>query len=153
MIKIEKAVVDSSSPVFDLVEKLLAELRDEGEDFSRLDRDRILAALNEAPQRFVAFMAYNENHQPIGIITLAEGFAFYAGGNFGIINELYITPDHRSQKVGQQLLNKVKEYGRRKGWQRIDVTAPPGDRWRRTVAFYEREGFTFTGPKLKFKLA
>jgi hypothetical protein len=29
------------------------------------------------------------------------------------------------------------------------VTAPPGDAWKRTVAFYEANGFVFTGPKLR----
>jgi hypothetical protein len=32
------------------------------------------------------------------------------------------------------------------------VTAPESARWSRSQGFYEREGFRFTGPKLKFLL-
>jgi hypothetical protein len=42
---------------------------------------------------------------------------------------------------------------RERGWRRLDVTAPPGDAWRRTVAFYEKNGFVFTGPKLRLRIA
>jgi GNAT superfamily N-acetyltransferase len=59
-------------------------------------------------------------------------------------------PSHRSVGVGRLLLDAVKAYGRERGWSRIDVTAPESPRWDRTRRFYEREGFTFTGPKLKF---
>ena len=46
----------------------------------------------------------------------------------------------------------VKLHGRRKGWLLIDVAAPPERRFERTVRFYEQQGFTFTGPKLRFML-
>jgi hypothetical protein len=35
----------------------------------------------------------------------------------------------------------------------IEATAPPGARWDRSVAFYERNGFVFTGRKLKLLLS
>lgn len=150
MIKIEKAGIDQSSLVFDLVEKLLMELREEGEEAGIPDRERARRHWLENSDKFTSFIARDENHKPIGIITLTECFAIYAGGNFGIINELYIIPEYRSQKVGQKLLETVKDYARKKGWKRIDVTAPPGDGWARTIRFYEREGFVLTGRNLKF---
>jgi GNAT superfamily N-acetyltransferase len=81
-----------------------------------------------------------------------ETFALYAGGSYGVIDEMYVDPAHRAGGVGRLLIDAVKDLARRKGWVRVDVTAPPGERWRRTVRFYEKQGFVFTGPKLRFKL-
>ncbi|RKX31942.1 MAG: hypothetical protein DRP46_02215 [Candidatus Zixiibacteriota bacterium] len=77
-------------------------------------------------------------------------FAIYANGRYGIINEMYVPPEFRSSGFGEKLIETVKEYAKSRGWVRIDVTARPGEKWRRTVGFYKREGFTFTGPKLRF---
>jgi len=68
-----------------------------------------------------------------------------------VINELYVLPEHRDKKIGKILFETVKEYGRQCGWRRIEVNAPLGDIWERTVAFYLREDFTHSGPKLRFK--
>jgi len=153
MIKIETAGPDQSEMVFDLVEKLLIELREEGERVGISDQERVKRHWIENSERFVAFVARDENDKPVGVITLSECFAIYAGGRYGVIDELYVVPEYRGRKVGQKLLETVREYARKKGWMRIDVTAPAGERWARTVRFYEREGFVFTGPKLKFHLA
>ena len=102
--------------------------------------------------RFTSFIARNDAGDTVGVLTLAECFAIYAGGRFGIINELYVSSGHRSEGVGERLVAAACEYGKTRDWRRIDVTAPAGERWQRTVAFYERLGFVFTGPKLKLIL-
>jgi len=151
MIVIKPAGIEQAETVFALVEKLLFELRENAEDSAMFDRDKVINNWNSVSDRFVAFIAY-DGDQAAGVITLVECFAIYAGGSFGIINELYVAPEYRSRKIGRQLLETVKDFGRSRGWKRIDVTAPPGPRWERTVRFYEREGFLFTGPKLKFHI-
>lgn len=83
-------------------------------------------------------------------MTATEAFAIYANGPYGIIDEMYVFPTCRSQGVGGALLDAVKDLAERKGWHRIDVTAPESPSFARTRSFYEREGFTFAGPKLKF---
>ena len=87
--------------------------------------------------------------EAVGILTVTETFAIYAGGRYGVIDEMYVDPGHRSAGVGRGLLEAAKELGRVRGWRRIDVTAPPGDAWGRTVRFYEGHGFVFTGPKMR----
>ena len=88
----------------------------------------------------------------VGISTLVETFAIYAGGSYGVIDEMYVDPEFRSAGVGKMLIDAVKEFGREKNWLRVDVTAPPEEQWKHTVRFYEKQGFVFTGPKLRFKL-
>ncbi len=48
----------------------------------------------------------------IGVITLHECAAIYAGGIFGEISELYVKPEFSSLKVGELLLASAIEYGK-----------------------------------------
>ena len=149
---IEELDLEQAAQVIDLVEKLAVELGGENDEFRALDRARIIADWEKNKERFVAFVAIAENGETLGMITIAESFAIYAGGCYGAINELYVPPQHRSKNIGKMLVETAKDYGRDRGWKRLDVTAPPGDQWQRTVDFYIREGFTHTGPKLRFML-
>ncbi len=151
LMQIVKLGLKDSDIVLKYVKKLLVELSVRPEDETLGDTDKILADWQEAGDRLVSFAAKDGN-AVVGVITLVESFAIYAGGWYGIINELYIEPEYRSKGVGKLLLDTVADYGRGRGWKRIDVTAPSGEAWKRTVNFYKREGYTFTGPKLKVML-
>jgi len=153
VIRIEKAARDDRDTVLGLVEKLLRELEDSPDEFAGLEPGRVARDLEAAGDRFTAFLARSDSGEAVGIATLFESFAIYAGGSYGIIDEMYVDPAWRGAGVGRSLLQAVAEHGRRRGWVRIDVTAPPEKRWERTVRFYEREGFVFTGPKLRLMLA
>ena len=148
-ITVRLASTDDTDKIFDLVEALLTELGEEGEETGTLDRASLIAQLAKEPTRHIAFLAENANGETVGIATVSESFALYANGRYGIINEMYVAPEYRSEGVGARLLDAVADYGRAKGWRRIDVTAPESTRWDRTRAFYERNGYVFTGPKLK----
>lgn len=152
MILIEELGIEQADQVIDLVGKLAVELGGEDDEFGGLDKAKVLADWAANKERFVAFVAIAENGETLGMITIAESFAIYAGGSYGAINELYVPPQHRNKNVGKMLVETAKDYGRDRGWKRLDVTAPPGDKWQRSVDFYLREGFTHTGPKLRFML-
>jgi GNAT superfamily N-acetyltransferase len=138
--------------VLTLVERLLTELSGDPGHHASIDRNAVRPQLLEAPDRFSAFLAVDEQGTPVGVVTVTEAIAAYAGGRYGIISELYVEPTHRSAGVGRQLLGAVLSEARARGWARVDVTAPPGSRWDRTVSFYQQNGFVFTGPKLKYLL-
>lgn len=80
-----------------------------------------------------------------GFLSLCEGFALYAGGDFGIITELYVRPRWRGRGIGRELLAAARQHGRRQGWIRLEVTTPPLPAFARTLAFYERDGFAVSG--------
>lgn len=96
-----------------------------------------------------AFLARDADGDPVALATLAESFAVFARGYYGVINELWVRKDARSQGVGARMLEHVKGFGRERGWQRIDVSAPLGAEWDKSFEFYRRNGFTPTGRKLK----
>lgn len=149
---IRQVLADDMGFVFDLVQRLLRELGEEGDEAGVLDVAALRAAWRSGEAGLAAFLAVAADGTAIGVVTVAEAFALYANGRYGIINEMYVAPDHRSTGVGALLIEAVKAHGRARGWRRVDVTAPESARWVRTRRFYETQGFTFAGPKLKCRL-
>ena len=90
--------------------------------------------------------------QPIGALMLSPCAAIYAGGAFGEISELYVTPAHRSSGVARALIAAACAEGRLRGWKRLEVGAPAQPAWARSLAFYRREGFAEIGPRLRLLL-
>ncbi len=147
---IRKAKEADLDLVYELIKKLLIELGEEASSLSYITKDMISQLMQN--NRTTVLLSIDENDNALGFATLTETQAIYAGGNYGVIDEMYVDPEFRSLKVGNALIAAIKEIGKQKDWNRIDVTAPTEKRWERTVKFYEREGFRFTGPKLKFEL-
>ena len=91
--------------------------------------------------------------EPLGFLALYESFALYTEGAYGTIPEFYVRPAHRSNGVGAALLEQARSLGQSRGWRRLEVTTPPLPQFDRTLAFYEREGFSISGGrKLKLEL-
>jgi len=103
-------------------------------------------------EKYFVFVARGTTEEPIGFIALYESYALYAEGAFGTIPELYVRPEHRSNELGQQLISHAKAFGALRGWRRLEVTTPPLPQFDKTLAFYEREGFSIAGGR-KLKLA
>lgn len=96
-----------------------------------------------------AYLIKDGNNTTLGIITLAESNAFFAGGRYGLLDEMYVKPRFRSLNIGSLIMDKIKNIAIERKWSRIDVTGPIDEKWSRTLAFYKKCGFEFTGPKLK----
>lgn len=138
--------------VFDLVESLLSELDDGESGKGSIDREAVSRAYHANGDAFTAFLARDTGGRYVGVLTLIECASAYAGGHYGIISEFYVDPSHRSAGIGHRLLEEVRAVGRNRSWGRIEVTAPQDPRWQRTIRFYEKERFIFTGPKLRLSL-
>lgn len=111
--------------------------------------DRLGAFISQ--EKYFVFIAV-DGDSPAGFVALYESYALYAEGAFGTIPEFYVRPAYRSQEVGLQLLSRAKTFGRSRGWKRLEVTTPPLPQFDRTLAFYEREGFSISGGR-KLKVA
>ncbi len=101
--------------------------------------------------QYVAFVARENGGRMIGVVTLSESCALYAGGPFGIIPEFYVVPEWRSHGVGALLVAAAEVHARSRGWRRLEVTTPPLPQFERTLSFYEHQGFSVTGGR-KLKL-
>lgn len=147
---IEKATKHQISIVINLLKELYLELGDEAESIRFLDKEFIVKILNSGKTEI--HLAKIDEQEVVGILTLTECQSIYAGGSYGLIDEMFIKPEFRSRNIGKALIQKIIIIGKQRNWKRIDVTAPVEDKWKRTVDFYRKCGFKFTGPKLKFVL-
>lgn len=134
------------------IEKLYGELFGTGagpspDDLVQLRRD----IATRAPRHW-AFLARDDAGEPIALATLAESFAIFARGYYGIINELWVRSDRRRAGAGAAMLDTLTRFGRSRGWRRIDVSAPVDPKWDESFEFYVRQGFVPTGRKLKILL-
>lgn len=96
-------------------------------------------------ERCYVLYARNSEGGIAGFAALYESVALYAGGEFGTISEFYVRPEYRSSGIGAEICDAVKAFAEDRGWQRLEVTTPPLPAFERTLAFYERQGFTVSG--------
>ena len=143
----KRAKKEDSNQIAVLVGKLLNEI------MTRIDIKAFNFNLEETilrledfieKERNYIFVAQDEN-KIIGFITAYEGFTLYTEGAFGTIAELYVRPAYRSNGVGKELINRLREFSNSKNWTRLEVTTPPLPQFDETLAFYEREGFEISG--------
>lgn len=149
-VTVEKATLQEISLIVSFLKELYLELGEEAESIRFLDEQFIVEILNSGKTEI--YFAKLDEQKVVGILTLTECQSIYAGGKYGLLDEMFIKPEYRSTNIGSLLIDNVQIIGRERNWKRIDVTAPTEDRWKRTVDFYEKCGFVFTGPKLKLKL-
>jgi GNAT superfamily N-acetyltransferase len=150
MVTIRKASIEDVDIVIKLSKQLFAEL---GHPFPFSENSHSISFFKDLLKNedYIIFLSFDSQGSVCGMITLSEALSIYAGGNFGVIREFYVIPEMRSSGIGKVLLNAAKEFGRSKGWMRIEVTPPQKDKWTRTYKFYQREGFTEIGPRLKLE--
>ena len=130
--------------VGELLDEIMQAIGNQAFNFSLSATSDRLADFIEQ-EKYYVFIAQDENAAPVGFITLCVSYALYAEGAFGIIPELFVRPAYRSQKVGLQLMEQAKTFGRLRGWKRLEVTTPQLPQFNKTLAFYEREGFAIAG--------
>lgn len=147
--KIIKAEKKHSKDIIRLVTDLISELVGKRFVIDELEADEFLQRSNDNGKYFV-FLALDSSQNALGIITVGESGAVYAGGEFGVIHEFYIAPEMRSNGLGNQLLEKAKQTAIEMGWKRLEVGAPPYPEWKRTKSFYLKESFVEIGPRLKW---
>ena len=153
-IKIIKATINEIRTVSDLVAELLIDFNNKSNSNFIVDKTELEKTTRNLIKRnnYGAFIAYDSGKKPIGLITVAESFAIYNGGDFGVITEFYVDRNSRSNGIGKLLLNHVFEFAESMNWNKIEVGAPNAEEWPRTIEFYERNGFKQKGPKLRIEL-
>lgn len=153
---IQRAIASDAREVALMIGELLAEIMSaidiQAFNFDLAETTARLQEFIEGEKYFV-FVVRSTSGAPAGFIALYESYALYAEGAFGTIPELYVRPEYRVNKLGMRLVTQAKSFGASRNWKRLDVTTPPLPQFDRTLAFYEREGFSISGGrKLKVLL-
>jgi len=94
VVRIEHAGKSDAVHVLHLIEHLLTELADKP---YTVDASVVLPIVQEAIDngRYTVILAREADDKIVGVLTLGEVTAVYAGGRFGIIHELYVSPGLR----------------------------------------------------------
>ncbi|WP_297483110.1 GNAT family N-acetyltransferase [Ferrovum sp.] len=151
---VEQASPADAEEITSLIEKLLDEIVTAvGAKVFSFDAAQAESQLRRLIDlgRYVVFVARESGDRIVGVVTLSESSALYAGGLFGTIPEFYVVPERRSMGVGSMLAAASQAYAQFHGWQRLEVTTPPLPQFEKTLSFYERQGFLITGGR-KLKL-
>lgn len=123
--------------VLELIEELLLEVVDQGQELPWISREKLhadirhsleVAGTRAAPGHMVAILAKESNGLAVGVLLLTQCFAVYAGGEYGVIDELYVRPEYRGRDIERDLLDEAVAISQRRGWVRLDVTGPEASR-------------------------
>ena len=153
-IKVEKATIKEVKTVVNLIAELLLDFNNRNSSNFLVDQDNLEKTTRKLIKRknFGAFIAYDSENKPKGLITISEAFAIYNGGDFGVITELYVDRNSRSEGIGKLLVQRAFDFSDAMGWTKLEVGAPNAEVWPRTIEFYERNGFKQKGTKLRIDL-
>lgn len=86
------------------------------------------------------------SNQVVGFVSCHVQFILHHTGKVGEIQELYVLPTHRNQRIGQALVAALDAMARQEGIVNLEVTT--NQKRTDTVRFYEREHFSRTHFKL-----
>jgi GNAT superfamily N-acetyltransferase len=147
---IRQATTRDADLVGDLVTALFEELY--GPEFGVAQHSIYRAAaakLLPADDIFAAFLAQAPTDESVGLLTVSQCVAVYAGGRFGEINEFYVKPSARKLGLGRALIAAAAGEATKRGWPFLEVGAPDMPRSQPTYDFYRSCGFTEVGPRLE----
>jgi len=137
--------------VGELLHEIMAAVKDKVFDFHH--DDTVARAHSWMKDGLYTVLLAHEGGEPLGFLALYESYALYTEGAYGTIPEFYVRPAHRSKGLGTALLEQARRLGQSRGWRRLEATTPPLPQFDRTLAFYQREGFSIAGGrKLKLEL-
>ena len=152
---INKATINDSDLISKLICELLIDFNDRSGSNFMIDQSKIEDTCKKLLPRdnFAGFFAIdNTTNETVGMITISQGTAIYNGGDFGVITELYVDRNVRSNGVGKLLIETAIEFAKTKDWNKIEVGAPNKLEWPRTIEFYKKNGFEEKGPKLRIAI-
>ncbi|MGF1735768.1 N-acetyltransferase family protein [Photobacterium satsumensis] len=152
MFTIELATPSDSPQIGTMIYQMECELW--GDDVEQLCLQTFIETSTELMKddRYWVFKAVDANRDMVGLLTVGQNAAIFAGGYFGEIMEVYISQDLRSKGVGAALVEHAKAFSIAKGWKYLAVGAPSQPAWKKTLQFYLKCGFTEVGPKLEMPL-
>lgn len=94
----------------------------------------------------IYYLVAERSEEILGFISCHVQYLLHHCGKVGEIQELFVRPDVRNQRIGQQLIAALNTLAAEQDFVNLEVTT--NQKRIDTVRFYEREGFTQTHRKL-----
>lgn len=132
---------------------LLAELRHVDEVALPVESAQAYQNIIDHPDQGAIWIAETPNSLSsiAGLITVCIVNSIHVGGEYALIQELWVHPDFRSSGIGEQLIKHVEQYCEEKDIVNIEVCIPKRSfvNFNKTHLFYMNNGFEELGPRLK----
>jgi len=149
-ITVRRAREEDSEFVESCVKNLIMELTNKDESVHIRGIEKSYLDIINKSCGGIIFIAESEEKR-VGVISGSIQSALRCGGEYLIIQELWVEREYRSLKIGNKLINKIEEYCRDRGINRIEVGLP-SDKFKdcfRTQNFYSEKGFESIGLRKK----
>jgi GNAT superfamily N-acetyltransferase len=98
-----------------------------------------------------AVLLAGDGEQIAGVLSASWQTAIHVPGRYALIQDLWVSPDHRGQAIGRELLLALFELAVEREIVRVEVGLP-SERFagqRATEAFYLANGFSLLGPRMR----
>ncbi|OSN07815.1 aminodeoxychorismate synthase component I [Lonsdalea iberica] len=143
---------EDAQAMTDAVYQLLRELGGPGPQFSHDGARRAALRITASPDFGFAYLVEDPfSRAIIGLATVSRVHALRASSEYGILQELWVAPDHRSARLGQQLLAAVDREAQRRGWPMIEATLPMDGypALEKLTRFYQAAGYASAGTRYR----
>ena len=98
----------------------------------------------------IRYRVAEHDGQLVGFVSCHIQYLLHHTGKVGEIQEFYVRPEKRNQRIGHQLVDYLEEMAKREGLVNLEVTT--NQKRTDTVRFYEQTGFTLSHRKLVKKI-
>ena len=85
----------------------------------------------------------------VGVCTLTYQPSIRTLGIYGIIQEMYVKPEFRSNALGEGMIEKALSTAEQAGCLIVELSTPPDGK--RAESFYRRLGFGQVGVRMRYK--
>jgi (aminoalkyl)phosphonate N-acetyltransferase len=147
-VRIRLAQVQDAAAVAAAVRKLLLELSGDAPQPAALER--AARSVLEDPTAGAVLLA-SDGEEIAGVLSASWQTAIHVPGRYALIQDLWVSPDHRGQAIGRQLLLALFDLAVEREIVRVEVGLP-SERFaglRATEAFYLANGFSLLGPRMR----
>lgn len=94
----------------------------------------------------VYYLVAEQTGEVVGFVSCHVQYLLHHGGKVGEIQELFVRPDVRNQRIGQQFVASLTAIAIQENLINLEVTT--NQKRTDTIRFYERESFLHTHVKL-----
>ena len=110
-----------------MIREIQSKDKEQWENLYRGYADFYKVEMNEKILQTVWNWLHDKSHELSGLVYEADsnivGFAHYRrmlrplrGKDIGFLDDLFVDPKYRGQKIGKKFINKMKEISKSKGW-------------------------------------
>ncbi len=142
--QIRRAVDGHAPEVARMVNELILELG--GQPLDTGPAQDVARRLVEQPDSGFAVVATLDG-RAVGVCTVSYQSSVRTLGAYAIVQEMFVSPEHRGEQMGAKLLRSALETAAEHGCKVVELGTPPNGE--RQARFYEREGFRAVGARLR----